>query len=78
MDLWWVFIACGIIALGFYARKGQNAVWGTATVALLIGIGIAIFQPGFDWFIIAKSVAVGALLGLALELLPMLGRGKSR
>lgn len=78
MDLWWIVVAGGVIALGIYARKGQNAVWGTATVALFIGVGIAIFQPGFDWFTIAKSVGSGALLGLAFELLPMLARGKLR
>ncbi|QIQ87595.1 hypothetical protein [Erythrobacter sp.] len=78
MNLWWFVIAGGVIALGIYAPKGQNAVWGTATVALFIGVGIAIFQPGFAWLTIIKSVAVGALLGLAFELLPLLVRGKSR
>ena len=77
MSVWWLVIVGGVIALGIYARRGQNAVWGTATVALLIGIGIAIFQPGFDWLTIVKSVATGALVGLAFELLPMLAKNKS-
>ncbi|MFT6610201.1 MAG: hypothetical protein ACJA1G_002310, partial [Qipengyuania sp.] len=50
MSVWWFVIAGGVIALGIYARRGQNAVWGTATLALLIGVGIAIFQPEFAWF----------------------------
>ncbi|MFT6473805.1 hypothetical protein [Qipengyuania profunda] len=78
MSVWWFVIAGGVIALGIYARRGQNAVWGTATLALLIGVGIAIFQPEFAWFTVTKSVAIGALVGLAFELLPMLKKNNSR
>lgn len=78
MTIWWVVMAAAAVALILYARKGQNAVWGTATFGALIGLGLAIYQPGFDWWTIAKAVAVAALIGLAFELLPLLGRRRPR
>lgn len=78
MSIWWFVLAGGIGALAFFARRGQNAVWGTASLALIVGIGIAFFQPGFAWLTVAKSVAIGALIGVALETLPMLTKNNTR
>lgn len=72
MEIWWAVYVVGGVSLLFFANKGANAVWGTATLGLLIGIGIAVYQPGFDWTTIAKAVTAAATVGLAFELLPKL------
>lgn len=72
MDYWLIVYVVGGLSLLFFANKGANAVWGTATLGLLVGIGIAIFQSGFDWTTIAKAVTAAATIGLAFELLPRL------
>lgn len=70
--VWWIVIAAGAIALLASWNRGPNAVWGTATIGVLVGVGLAIFQPGFDWWVIVKSVAVASLIGVAFEALPRL------
>lgn len=40
--LWNVLYAVAAVALLVYSRRGSNAVWGTATVGVLIGLGMAI------------------------------------
>lgn len=72
MTIWWVLSAAAIAALMLYAGKGANAVWGTASLGGVIGIGIAIYYPGFDFWIIGKAVVIAALIGLAFEWLPKL------
>lgn len=77
MTIWSILSFAAAVSLLLYARKGQNAVWGTATVAIPIGLVIAILvaifgSSGFDWWIIGKAVVVGALTGLAFEWLPRL------
>lgn len=75
--VWWIVIAAGAIALLAFSNRGPNAVWGTATIGVPIGLGLAIYQPGFDWWIIVKSIAVASLIGAAFEALPRLaGRGR--
>lgn len=75
MTTWWIVLAAAVILLVFYARKGQNAVWGMATLGAVIGIGLAIYYPGFDLWTVGKSVSVGALIGFALDMLPLLASG---
>jgi hypothetical protein len=69
--MWWIIGAAAVGAL-FTSRQGPNAVGGTATLGGLVGIGLLIFWPGTTWWWIARSAAVGALIGLAFELLPRL------
>lgn len=75
--VWWLIIAGGAVALIVYSRRGQNAVWGTATAALPVGFLSAIFLTGVEWVDILRFVAVGALIGLVLEILPSLQRHNS-
>jgi hypothetical protein len=75
--VWWLIVAGGGAGLFVYARRGQNAVWGTATVALPIGVALAIFSASFEWSDIVKFIAVGALIGLVFELLPLLQKRDS-
>lgn len=67
--MWWAIIAAAALALLVYARRGPNAVWGTTTVAALIGLVVA-FITGFDWWTVGKAAAIGALVGVAFDLLP--------
>ena len=69
--VWWILSAIAIVALAVHWR-GQNAVWGTATLGALVGVVIAIFQPGFAWSTVGKAVVVATLIGLAFEWLPRL------
>jgi len=72
--IWWVIAIAAAAILWKYRREGPNAVWGTATLGLLVGLTVASYQPGFDWRTIGKAVAIGAIIGLVLELLPRLTR----
>ena len=71
--IWWILSGSAAVALLTHFG-GKNAVWGTATFGVLIGIVIAVFQPGFEWRTVGKAFVIGALVGLALEWLPRIGR----
>lgn len=64
----WLVIAGGSVALVYYANKGPNAVWGTATAGLFFGALAAIFSKSSNWTDIPEFVALGALVGLFLEI----------
>lgn len=72
--IWRGILAVAAAILLRYRDAGPNAVWGTATLALFVGLGLAVYQPGFEWWTVGKAVSVGALLGLGFELLPNLAR----
>ena len=52
--------------------NGPNAVWGTATLGFLIGVIVALFCDGFDWWLVANCVAIAILVGAVFELVPRL------
>ena len=70
--IWWATCAAAALVLLVYARKGANAVWGTATLGAVVGIVLAIIYPGDFWWIVAKAIAVGALVGFVFDFLPKL------
>jgi len=70
--IWWVVLTAGAIALVISGGKGPNAVWGTATVGVLVGIVLHFIYPGHFWWTMGRSVAVAALIGFVFELLPLL------
>lgn len=78
--LWWILSISAVGVLLAFARKGRNAVWGTAMVATFIGVGIALYQPGFDWRMVGKAMVIGTFVGLAFDWLPQLPKlwSKSR
>lgn len=65
----WFALACAAVILLIY-RSGPNAIWGTATLAAVVGIVIAAFQPGFEWSTVGKAIVIGTFVGLAFEWLP--------
>lgn len=72
--IWGLLSVAAVASLLIYGRKGPNAVWGTATLGALIGIGLAVYQPGFDWRTIGKAAVIGTFIGLAFEWLPLVPR----
>jgi len=73
--IWWILLVTAAVALLAHWR-GRNAVWGSATIGVLVGIVIAVFRPGFDWWIVGKAVVIATFVGLALEWVPRIGRNK--
>jgi len=69
--MWKILTIIAIISLiaSFFRKK--NAVWGGATLGLVLGIIIALFNK-FNWSIIYKAVVIGILVGLIAELLGMI------
>lgn len=74
MVVWGIASVVTILALLVYGRKGPNAVWGTATIGAVIGVGVATFQPGFDWWTVGKAVIIGTLIGVFFEMVPLIPR----
>lgn len=71
--IWWILLA--LAALALVAHWGtRNAVWGTATMGVLIGIVVAVVQPGFEWWTVGKALVIATLVGLAIEWLPRLAK----
>lgn len=70
--IWWLLVGTAVLILLFYARTGANAVWGTATLGAVVGVVLAIIYPGDFWWIVAKAISVGALVGFIFEMLPKL------
>jgi ElaB/YqjD/DUF883 family membrane-anchored ribosome-binding protein len=71
--MWWLVSALAIAALEKFFFRGQNAVWGGATIGAIIGVVIAIFRPGFDWETVGQSAVIGAFIGLLAEILGAIG-----
>ena len=63
-------IIASISLIASFFRK-QNAIWGGATIGLIIGIIIAVFQK-FNWSITYKAVIIGILIGIIADLLGLL------
>ncbi len=62
-----IFLIIGIIALIFSFSLGKNAIWGGATLGLIIGLIIGIITQNFSN--ILRTALIGADIGLFFELL---------
>jgi hypothetical protein len=71
--VWWIISAVGIAALKAFCFRGKNAVWGGATIGVLVGVVIALIRPSFDWEVIGHSAVIGAFAGLVAEELGWIG-----
>jgi len=71
--LWnWVIGIAGVALVAHLFTK--NAVWGSATLGFVVGLVVAWMYSAtsFDWWLVAKVVAVFVYVGVALEWLPRL------
>ena len=64
MPLWIILLIIAVILLLVH-WKGPNAVWGTATLGLVVGIIISIIKG--DWTFLAYSVSIGIFVGTIFE-----------
>ena len=67
--MWIVLAVVAAISLIVFFMRGPNAVWGGATLGLIVGFIVALVGDGFDWSIIWKGIVVGTLFGVVAELL---------
>ena len=71
MYIWVLLVTVSLILLAKYWNS-RNAVWGGLTLGVIIGVLWKIFG-GTDWYIVAKTIISGTLLGFGAELLGMSG-----
>ena len=62
-------MAAAGLALNF---RGPNAVWGTATFSIVVGIVVALVAGWPFWATLGKAVVIGTLVGVVFQLLPRL------
>lgn len=74
--MWVILSVIAIVSLVTFCLRGSNAVWGGATVGLIIGVIVAIIRNGFIWTTVGKGIVVGALVGLITEILHLLSKRK--
>ncbi len=67
-NIWTILgIATPILLVVYWRRR--NAVWGGFTIGIIVGLVIALFFPGFDWYVVGKSAISGTIVGFGAELL---------
>lgn len=65
-----LYVAAALMLLLHWGSR--NAVWGAATLGFLIGVVVALFRDGFDWWLVAKFAAIAVLVGTIIEWVPRL------
>lgn len=67
-----IFLVLGVLALIYsFVATERSAIWGGATLGLIVGIIIGIFNKDFSN--IFRAILIGADVGLAAEILGFLG-----
>ena len=61
-------LGLSVVLLISYFRT-KNAVWGGFTGGIIVGVIIALFGEGFNWFILGKTAIIGTIVGFAADLL---------
>lgn len=64
--VWWILLGLAVLILLLNFRT-KNAIWGAATFGLFIGLVVAIFRRGFDWWTVGKAVVIATFIGAALQ-----------
>jgi hypothetical protein len=68
MELWLIImtVVAAILLVLFFGR-GQNAVWGGATLGVIVGLILALVKH--DWNLMALSFSAGTYAGIIAILL---------
>ncbi len=69
--MWEILTIIAFIFLIVSFFRKQNAVWGGATLGLVIGIIITIINK-FNWSIFYKAIVIGILVGVIADILGLL------
>jgi len=69
--MWTILTIIASLAMILSFFRKQNTIWGGATIGLVIGVILSIFQK-FNWSITYKAVVIGILIGLIADLLGLL------
>lgn len=56
-------IVAGVLLIVFW--RGRNAVWGGATIGVIVGLILALVKG--NWNLLALSFAIGTFVGLFAE-----------
>lgn len=65
-----LLIGIGVLVVSFFIQ-GRSAIWGGATIGLIIGVILGIIRGDFSD--ILRAALIGADLGLLANILGMLG-----
>lgn len=63
----WTFLLIGSIILLVVYSGRRSAVWGGATLGVIVGVIAAIVGEGFNWWTVGKGLAVGTFIGTICE-----------
>ncbi|MCB4792745.1 MAG: hypothetical protein LHV68_12795 [Elusimicrobia bacterium] len=69
--MWKILTIIATISIILSLFRKQNAVWGGATIGLVLGIIIAMFNK-FNWSITYKAVVIGIIIGFVADLLGLI------
>ena len=62
--MWTILSIIAVISLITFFSRGHNAIWGGATIGLIIGTIVALLRDGFELSTIWKGIVLGVILGL--------------
>jgi len=72
--MWTILSIIAVVSLIVFFARGPNAIWGGATVGLIIGVIVALVRDGFEWSTIWKGIVIGIILGAIAEMLGRLSK----
>lgn len=74
--IWQILLGVAIVILLLHSGS-KNAVWGTATLGVIVGLIVAFFGDGFEWWTVGKSFVIATFIGATLEWIPKIFQRKS-
>lgn len=74
--IWQVLLGIAVVILLLHWGS-RNAVWGTATFGFIVGLVVAFFGDGFEWWTVGKVFTIATFIGAALEWIPRFFQRKS-
>ncbi|MCP3732478.1 hypothetical protein M9978_18810 [Sphingomonas sp. MG17] len=75
--MWWIVYGTAGAALLASFKGEKSAIWDGSTIGMSIGLVVAALN-GFEFSMVAKCAAIGALCGLAAQMLTMFGDPRTK
>ena len=73
--IWQILLGVAIVILLLHWGS-RNAVWGAATFGVIVGLVVAFFGDGFEWWTVGKALIIATFIGAALEWIPRIFQRK--